>query len=43
MPTPDDVPEPMQMLSFPTEIDDTGAGGALTKMVGIKAGGKFNH
>lgn len=39
LPTPTDVPDEMMMLAFPMEMDGDGAGGALIKMKGVKAGG----
>lgn len=38
LPTPGGLEE-MSLLGFPMEIDDPGAGGALIKMEGFKAGG----
>lgn len=39
MPTPEDLKEEMQMLSFPMEMNGEGASGSLTKMKGMKPGG----
>jgi predicted enzyme related to lactoylglutathione lyase len=38
LPTPDSV-DHMEMLSFPMEMDEDGASGALVKMEGFEAGG----
>lgn len=37
LPSPDDN-DPMQMCSFPSEINNPGSGGALVKMEGFSAG-----
>ncbi len=39
MPTPGDLQDEMEMLAFPMEMETDGAGGALVKMNGFKAGG----
>lgn len=39
LPTPGGMEEEMSMLAFPMEMDGPGAGGALIKMEGFKAGG----
>ena len=39
MPTPGEIQDEMQMLSFPMVMAEDGASGALIKMEGFKAGG----
>lgn len=39
LPAPEDVEDEMKMLAFPMEMNGEGAGGALVKMEGFKAGG----
>lgn len=39
LPTSENEQEDMQMLAFPMEMEGQGAGGALAKMEGFKAGG----
>lgn len=39
LPMPDSLDSPMQMMSFPSDMDTHGASGVLVKMEGFKAGG----
>lgn len=39
LPVPGDMKDEMKMLAFPMEMSGEGAGGALVKMDGFKAGG----
>ncbi len=39
LPSPDDMEDDMKMLTFPMEMDQDGAGGALVKMKGFEPGG----